>query len=498
MAAISEPETPDVVAAQPPLTFALLVLGELVFGVQTDHLVQAVMRPQAVTTLPRNQGPVVGVFEHRGHLVPMVDLRLWLAPGAPAGPPCPQVAILNAGGRVLGLAIDSVQGLLRVQGLDVHQIHHDDDAEGFFHSVARAENQQAPVSLLDPERLMAMAQVWSRGEAAGSANHHPGSSSQARAPAQTMTESYAVVRTGESLLGLPADAVGEVLAMPSLQSLFGPASQLLGLCRWRGHDVPVIHVLHALGQPEPDAAIAPWVLILQHGGRMIGVPVDALQSVRRFGCQEVQPHLEVGQAETALISGTVMLPEMQQRVLLLDAQALVQHWPESTLSQSSGPSGTALRGSFAGLDETEMAAETGPYVVFTARQAWAAPMALLREIMTYPMSYAPAESSQGALLGYLEWRGQSLPMLDLRVLTQQPRRAPAPESKVLVLAVGDQFAAVVVDDVHELLPGHLCVHTRWSMGGGVPVHMLTVGQGADQKSYRVIDFPALAFLSDLA
>lgn len=64
--------------------------------------------------------------------------------------------------------------------------------------------------------------------------------------------------------------------------------------------------------------------------------------------------------------------------------------------------------------------------------------------------------------------------------------------------MGDQHAALVVDDVHELLPAHLCVHTRWTLGGGLPVHMVTVGQGADQKSYRVIDFLALAFLSDLA
>jgi purine-binding chemotaxis protein CheW len=231
---------------------------------------------------------------------------------------------------------------------------------------------------------------------------------------------------------------------------------------------------------------------------MIGVPVDTLQSVRCFLRQEVQPHLEVGQVDAGLISGTVMLPEMEQRVLLLDAQALVQRWPESTLSQSSGSSRSALRASAAGLDEAEIPATNGSYVVFSARQAWAAPMSLLCEIMPYPMSFRSADSSQDALLGHLEWRGRSLPMLDLRVLTQQPRRAPEPQSKVLVVAVGDQHAALVVDDVHELLAAHLCVHTRWTLGGGLPVHMVTVGQGADQKSYRVIDFPALAFLSDLA
>ena len=119
------------VAQEPSLTFALLALGDLVFGVQSDHLVKALMRPQALTLLPRSQGALEGVFNDRGQMVPVVDLRRWLSPGQTPEVACPQVAVLRASGRVLGLAISSVRGLLRVRRADVHPIHHGDGADDF-------------------------------------------------------------------------------------------------------------------------------------------------------------------------------------------------------------------------------------------------------------------------------------------------------------------------------------------------------------------------------
>jgi purine-binding chemotaxis protein CheW len=53
--------------------------------------------------------------------------------------------------------------------------------------------------------------------------------------------------------------------------------------------------------------------------------------------------------------------------------------------------------------------------------------------------------------GVIEHAGRVVPVIDLRSRLGMPRRAPRPEQRIIVLAVGDEWLGVTVDSVHEVM-----------------------------------------------
>ena len=61
-------------AASPERQLVLFGVGSVVYGLPVDR-VRAVVNPQSIVELPHAPSAVVGVSDHRGEVVPVIDLR---------------------------------------------------------------------------------------------------------------------------------------------------------------------------------------------------------------------------------------------------------------------------------------------------------------------------------------------------------------------------------------------------------------------------------------
>ncbi len=88
-------------------------VGEGSFAIEV-HIVREILAPTAVVTVPDAARIIIGVIEHRGHVVPIVDLRKRFG-FAPLGPSRRAKWIVVEGGSGwLGLAVDEVTEVFRV------------------------------------------------------------------------------------------------------------------------------------------------------------------------------------------------------------------------------------------------------------------------------------------------------------------------------------------------------------------------------------------------
>ncbi|HBI71054.1 MAG TPA: hypothetical protein DDZ22_19190, partial [Massilia sp.] len=56
-------------------------IGAVWVGIPAESVLQAVTLPPAPALLPRRHGALLGVVEHEGRLVPVVDLARWVDVG---------------------------------------------------------------------------------------------------------------------------------------------------------------------------------------------------------------------------------------------------------------------------------------------------------------------------------------------------------------------------------------------------------------------------------
>jgi|GEM_PF-2346738 len=489
-----EPKTRNTAANAPPAdldpwcTYAQVDVGGMRIAIATEHVRQALPRPPSMVRLPRSRGALEGVFKLRGQVVPVVDLRGWM--GLPTDARPPHIMVLGSERRVVGLAIDAIHGLLRLRASRVQAIHHDEDSDGFFHSVLSTDGDAELISVLDPVRLMNQALAW--------ADERPDTSPTAPAQgghpmpgeATTRTPLQALTRLGPVVLGAPATAVREVLPLPPLQRLFGRGGKMWGLVRWRDVDVPVLDPDQVLGLPLANPPNGRRLLIiLATGTRCVGVPVDEVLAVRGFPCAQVQAASETGMAQAQWFVGSTTL-DSGERAFLLNSDAVVAKFGLTVHADGEPTSGDGQ------TKDTACDADRA-HIVFDMGQLWAAAMDMLQEITPFPTDFTPGKGADPATVGTFEWRGKTLPVLDLRNPIPSPLVGQAadgmPAPKLMVVQARQRTAALVVNDVVALLAPRQGIHTRVTLAGGACMHLITVGHPPERKSHRVLDFSTLPF-----
>lgn len=469
---------PDSTPLAPPAVFALLEVHGQRIGIDATAVVQVVPRPASLASLPRASQTLAGVTSFRGRPVPVVSLALWRAGGAdPQGEPPPHIAILTDGSAWIGLLIDAVSGLARIAASDIQRLHHGDQPDEFFHSMATLGPQRDLLGLLDAGRLMQRAQAWSA--AAGerpAAAQHTSASDQGGSAGR-----FAVIRIGQRLYGFPATALAEVLPRPALQGVLGSGSGLLGMLRWRERDVPLVDPMPPLGSPDSVDA-APWVAVVTDADHCIALPCHGMDQVRSFSRASVQPAASTQGLCAAACTGLVLQADGTQ-IRLVDPAALVRSFSVSAISRRSASARE-------GRAEQATQRNREALVVFQARSRFAAPIHQLQEIVPLPAGFH-AEVLADGQAGSVEWRGRAVPLIDLQ-RRLWPAAAPVTaHRRILITHLGDQLAALLVGEVEVLIPPHAGVQTEVRLPNGERMDMVTVEQDGARASYRRIDLHAL-------
>jgi len=274
-------------------------------GIAAASVVQAVPLPDALAAPPRRTGALAGVVDHGGVLVPVVDLARWVALGerrdGHKDEPHTRILILRDGARMLGLRVSAVGGLVDVAPDGITRLHHDDDADEVFHSVARSPETGRVVNVLDVGKLAALACAWNGGAATVASAPPP-------PPRRTCT--YALLDAGPLRLGVPAGALAEVIPMPARTPIGDGA-----WCTWRGRHVAIV----------PPAALDPvlaqdgadLLAVLEHDGLALGVPVRATLRLADF------------------IPAATVYDDDGAEVRLVDVAALFARRPEAALSRAA-------------------------------------------------------------------------------------------------------------------------------------------------------------------
>jgi purine-binding chemotaxis protein CheW len=104
-----EPSRPDC------MQVVVVSVGEVRFGIDVRSI-REITRPAPATAVPNSSRAIVGVFDWRGRVIPLIDLRARFGFPPACGGSARRVIIAEAIGRICGLAVDCVHELRSVDG----------------------------------------------------------------------------------------------------------------------------------------------------------------------------------------------------------------------------------------------------------------------------------------------------------------------------------------------------------------------------------------------
>jgi len=158
MQATSHPIKTAAAPVASSLTFLTFTLGQEEYGIDI-HKVQELRGYDAVTRIANAPDFLKGVANLRGIIVPIVDMRIKFNLGTPTYDQLTVVIILNIGGRVMGMVVDSVSDVITLTAEQVKPAPEMGAAVDADYLIGLGAVEQRMLILVDIDKLMSSAEM---------------------------------------------------------------------------------------------------------------------------------------------------------------------------------------------------------------------------------------------------------------------------------------------------------------------------------------------------
>jgi chemotaxis signal transduction protein len=259
----------------------------LLFRYGRSHLgidatcVDATVPAVAIRKTSFSVGPCLGVIDHHGYEVPVVDTQAMIGLGM--GEPqalTPVIVIRFGNDALLGLAIDEVRDIVRLAGADIVDMPLRAPGKAtLFRGMIAGQGEQQDSLVLNAAALRADHGLVGIAALQKSGPATPGAAAGRSAGQAGRPLTYLTYAAGAEL-ATPLEQIKEILHYPAHIAPFDfPNPALLGLFKHRDRVTPLISLASLLGKRHDPDPVQARVLFVEHAGMTAGFVVEALRSI---------------------------------------------------------------------------------------------------------------------------------------------------------------------------------------------------------------------------
>ena len=127
------------------------------------------------------------------------------------------------------------------------------------------------------------------------------------------------IELARELYGIDIRIVQEVIRVGTITRVPGAPSPIQGITSLRGKILPVLDLRSRLGLPQAQVQTRSRIVVVEIGGRHLGLLVDAVQQVLALAASGIEPPPEGGE----LLGGVAHLPD-GRLIILLELDRLLE------------------------------------------------------------------------------------------------------------------------------------------------------------------------------
>ena len=439
--------------------FGTFFLARTEFALPVEAIREVVVFPERVTVIPLSPAFLTGVFNLRGTIIPIIDLRAILGMSDAVVRETQKIAIVDFSGTRVGLIFDATGEMLRVQPGERHPFHYaDDDPSHVAHRAARhvvkgalkLSQGERIVQILDPAELMMIEQVpqiLDKQRAGGSA----------RRLALTQRRQCVSFRLGDAALAFEIGAIHEIIRVPEIQESVLKREICLGMFNLRGDVMPLVDFGALLGMTRRvEASVATdtdderRIVVMRLGEDSVGLLVDSVDSIVGYTAEQLLPIPSIGARRGASFAGCVSREGHEDIVLLAHASLLTS---QALGALTQGHSRLYARGD-GHASRQRQRGERSVYITFKLDSVMALPICGMREIIRYTDDFMRPPGLPDAVLGILNLRRRLVTIVNLRTLyglaPREEHAAANANAKILIVEREENAYGLVVDSVENI------------------------------------------------
>lgn len=409
-------------------------------------LQEVVNHPETLTPVPLAPPYLLGLFNLRGTLIPVVDLHQLLHLPDEGAALARKIAIVEASGMRVGLRFDATGEILRVPKDQVIAVETaEGSAPATIGAVLKLDGGEHILQVLSAAALLGLRDVPQFPEQVVRTTGRRAQQGQRR---QNVS-----FKVGGTALALPMGAIQEIIRVPALQHSPMADDVCIGMLNLRGATVPVVDFGTFLGFARaPDAQLAAderRIVVLNREEGCFGLLVDEVASIVAYHEDELLPMPSYGGAHRSLFAG-YLAAGGSTGVLLVSADALFANERIAALA-------TAHRDLYRKAVQTGDAAQKRgggtrqTLVTFRIGQLIGVRIAELREVIDYRDDIVKTPGLPAFVRGVLNLRGVIVTVIDVRSMYAMPPYEDLARAKILIVEHRGEKYGLLVDSVEDIV-----------------------------------------------
>lgn len=422
-------------------------LADTELALPVAALQEVVNHPEALTPVPLAPSYLLGLFNLRGTLIPVVDLRQLLRLEAPGASLARKVAIIETGGVRIGLQFDATGEILRVPREQVITLGVPEGGPpSAIGAVLKLNEGERILQVLAPAVLLNLRDMPQLAQAAPRVAE--------RRAQQGQLHKNVSFKVGSTALALPMGAIKEIIRVPPLQQSPLADDVCIGMLNLRGVTVPVLDFGKFLGFAHANGQEARAedrrIVILHRDDLHFGLLVDEVASIVAYRDEDLLPMPTYGgNAQRALFSG-YLASDARAGVLLLNAAAL---FANTRIAAVATGHRELYRNVLAKADAAQQrgARTRQTLVTFRIGQLIGVRIAQLREVIEYRDDIVHTPGLPAFVRGVLNLRGVLVTVIDVRAMYAMPPYDDLAHAKILIVEYEGEKYGLLVDSVEDIV-----------------------------------------------
>ncbi len=418
-----------------PDTYGSFWIGELEFAIAAMDIQEVVPFPSKVVRVPLAPSYVIGLFDLRGEVVPVVCVATLLGLEQPElSEGTARVAIIDCGADRIGAVFSRTGALIRTEPANVQPLHHGAGEDSpVIGSLLRLEGGARIVQVVTAELIAQVA-------------HIPRGQSRSRDDEEVAPKVRMVVaRVGVHEVAFDAEMVIEIQEGLTITETVPYFEHFGGVVTLRGETVGVLDMGSAFGHPGSQGGVH---IFVHDNKSVVALAVDAVVDVVEVAEDDVRgvPMLE------RLASGSFCKKVAHLPVgyaVVVDVPRLFEF---SSVSRSIPENPDALSRLRPEAQEEAEVQDGLAYLNFcVGNQRYGLPLDFIREIQDFPTQYLHPPSASADVIGMMDLRGEIISLVDLRVRCGDGMTSGGPSAETKVLVVEEHAIGYVVDGLAGII-----------------------------------------------
>ncbi len=425
--------------------FGSFNIGSMEVAISINSLQEVVNLPENIIKMPLAPDFLVGVFNLRGDIIPVINLKALLKFDKNDIEISQKIGIVNHEGAKIGLLFDSTNEILRVnkEMLDNFDYANENSCK-VISGVIKLDSGNRLVQVLNPFALVRVENIPQILE-----KQNNEKAKKEVALLQGNRKKCISFSVNQIKLGFDISEIHEIIKVPEIQDSPIQNEFCMGVVNVRGQTVPVIDMMKLLmvERKSEEQIEDKRIIILKIEDVLFGLLVDSVESINPYLLNEIMPIPLLSNKRSKMFQGCITLPDLGE-VLLLCSDGVFSN--DEVVEITQGHSKIYKLESKANEKKKNINRET--YISFRLDHRFGISIKDVREIINYTDDIISTPGTPSTVKGVLNLRGRLITIIDTRGLYEMttPEKMNC-DLKILICDDGSERFGLIVDSVESIL-----------------------------------------------